>query len=226
MLKRLELVILILVVAGLVMLNRNLGKLVVSDEVKSEEIMVVLDAGHGGNDPGKVAVTGALEKDMNLKIAMKVKELLEKKGIAVVMTREHDEMLCPENTANKKREDMRLRAEVINEIRPFLAVSINQNSYTDPAVSGAQVFYYSESEEGKAMAYLMQEALLMADADNEREAKANDSYYLLKKTNVPTLIVECGFLSNYEEAEKLETEEYQDVISNAIVKGIESCFVK
>lgn len=225
MLKKLELVLLILMVAGLVILNRNIGELVNSDTIEIEERTVILDAGHGGSDPGKVGINNALEKEINLEISQKVKALLEAKEIKVIMTRENDEMLCEETADNKKREDMKRRTEMINEIRPFLVVSIHQNSFSDASVSGAQVFYYSGSEESEKMAVLMQNALREVDEQNQREAKANDSYYLLKKTKVPTLIVECGFLSNPEEAEKLVTDEYQDAISNAIVKGIESCFM-
>ena len=225
MLKKLELVLLILMVAGLVILNRNIGDLVNSDTIEIEERTVILDAGHGGSDPGKVGINNALEKEINLEISKKVKALLEAKEIKVIMPRENDEMLCEETADNKKREDMKRRTEMINEIRPFLVVSIHQNSFSDASVSGAQVFYYSGSEESEKMAVLMQNALREVDEQNQREAKANDSYYLLKKTKVPTLIVECGFLSNPEEAEKLVTDEYQDAISNAIVKGIESCFM-
>ena len=223
MLKKVELCILILIIAGLIMLNRNLGEFVTSDEIKVSENTVVLDAGHGGSDPGKVGVNGVLEKDLNLQITMRVKEILEQKGIQVMLTRQTDEMLCQENAENRKQEDMKKRVEVINEMNPFLAVSIHQNSYTDPQASGAQVFYYSESQEGKKMAELIQNALLQMDSDNKRVAKSNDSYYLLKRTKAPTIIVECGFLSNPSEAEKLKTKEYQETIANAIVKGIESC---
>lgn len=223
MLKKVELFLLLLIMAGLIVLNRNLGKLVVSDKVKVSENTIVLDPGHGGSDPGKVGVNGVLEKELNLQIAMKVKEILEEKNIQVIMTRTEDEMLCSEDTDNRKREDMRKRVEMINDANPILAVSIHQNSYTDPNVSGAQVFYYSESEEGKRMAELMQKALLEVDVNNKRAAKANDNYYLLKKTDVPTMIVECGFLSNPSEAEKLKTKEYQESVANAIVKGIETC---
>ena len=223
MLKKVELCILILIIAGLIILNRNLGKLVASGEINISENTIVLDAGHGGSDPGKVGVNGVLEKEVNLQITMKIKEILEKKDIQVILTRETDEMLCSEDTDNRKRDDMKQRVEMINKVNPFLAVSIHQNSYTDPQVSGAQVFYYSESEEGKKMAEFMQNALLEIDSVNRRMAKANNSYYLLKRTKVPTIIVECGFLSNPSEAEKLKSKEYQETIANAIVKGIESC---
>lgn len=225
MLKKLEIVIIICLITGLIMFNNKLGKLVTSDEIETVKKVVVIDAGHGGSDPGKIGVSGALEKDINLEIAKRIKILLEEKGISVFMTRETDEMLCEEALENnRKRADMAKRVELINEISPDMVISIHQNSYTDPEVSGAQVFYYSESEEGARMAAMMQKALTEIDNENTRKEKANDNYYLLKRTKAPTIIVECGFLSNPKEAAKLVEEEYQDMISNAIVKGIESCF--
>ena len=223
MFRKIELIFFLLLVAGFVLLNRNLGKPVVSEDISMERKTVVLDAGHGGKDPGKVGTNGVLEKDINLKISEKVKEYLELKGIEVIMTRENDEMCGGHNES--KSEDMKKRVDIINEIKPDLAVSIHQNSYTDPSVKGAQTFYYSESEEGRRIAEIIQSNLLGFDKENHRKAKANDNYYLLTKTKVPTVIVECGFLSNQREAEKLADEDYQDQISKVIVDGIESCFV-
>lgn len=224
MLRKVELFVLLLLIAAFVLLNKNIGELAASDKVEVNDKVVVLDAGHGGDDPGKVGVNNVLEKEINLKIATKIKEILEEKGYMVIMTREEDKMLLDGQRENKKKEDMKARVELINETKPKLAVSIHQNSYTDPDVSGAQVFYYADSSEGEYYASLVQEALLEIDENNRRQAKANDTYYLLKHTEVPTIIVECGFLSNPEEAKKLSEDEYQDTVSNAIVKGIESCF--
>ena len=186
---------------------------------------IVIDAGHGGSDPGKVGVNGALEKDINLKIAVKVKELLEANEMRVIMTREEDQMLGSPQAEHKKLEDMKERVALIHNAKADFAVSIHQNSYTDDSVSGAQVFYYSDSQEGKRLAENIQDALLRMDESNKRQAKGNDTYYLLKHVDIPTVIVECGFLSNQEEAEKLMAEEYQVTVANAIVEGIESCFV-
>ena len=137
MLKKLEIVIIICLITGLIMFNNKLGKLVTSDEIKTVKKVVVIDAGHGGSDPGKIGVSGALEKDINLEIAKRIKILLEEKGISVFITRETDEMLCEEALENnRKRADMAKRVELINDIKPDLAVSIHQNSYTDPEVSG------------------------------------------------------------------------------------------
>ena len=136
------------------------------------------------------------------------------------MTREEDMMLTGEEGTGTKAADMKERVKIINEQAPQLAVSIHQNSYQDAIVHGAQVFYYSNSPEGESAAKIMQKALLAVDADNTRQAKANNTYYLLKRTEVPTIIVECGFLSNSEDAVNLCDEKYQDKISEAICKGI------
>lgn len=223
MFRKMELLFFILVIAGFIVLNKNLGKMVAADSVTDSKVTVVLDAGHGGGDPGKVGVNNAFEKDINLQIAKKMKSLLEQKGIKVIMTREEDVMLG-DNPDSGKGADMRMRVDIINREKPDLAVSIHQNSYTDSSVSGAQVFYHSDSQEGKEYAEIIQNELLRFDENNHRQAKANNNYYLLTRTKVPTVIVECGFLSNYEEAEKLTDQRYQEEISNVIVHGIESCF--
>ena len=101
-----------------------------------------------------------------------------------------------------------------------------KNSYHQEGVKGAQVFYYSHSEDGKKAAEVMQKALLSLNTDNNRKAKANDTYYLLKRTEPPTIIVECGFLSNWEEAELLKDKEYQESIAEAIVEGIKGYIEK
>lgn len=221
--RKVEFFILILLLAGLIVVSRNLGKYVSSGKIKRAENTIVIDAGHGGSDPGKVGINKAEEKDINLKVAKKVKKLLEKKGVKVVMTREEDTMLSKNSNGSQKVQDMKERVKLINNTAPEFAVSIHQNSYHDEAIHGAQVFYFKHSAEGEQLAAVMQKALLSIDKENKRQAKADDTYYLLKRTEVPTIIVECGFLSNHEEAEKLVTDEYQQEVAEAIVKGIEAC---
>ena len=183
--------------------------------------VVVIDAGHGGPDPGKVGVNGALEKEINLKIAGRLKSLLEQNDVLVVMTREEDKDLASEHASNRKNEDLRARIRVLEEAEPVLMVSIHQNSYPEPDVDGAQVFYYSSSKEGKKLGTQIQESLKREVKDgNHRIAKANKEYYLLKKATCPAVIVECGFLSNPEEAELLAQEEYQEKLAFAICLGI------
>ena len=189
--------------------------------VQEKKYCVVIDAGHGGDDPGKVGINDALEKDINLKIAERLQALLEAQDIEVIMTRETEDGLYDAGASNKKVQDMKRRIEIIDEASPVITVSIHQNSYPEEYVHGAQVFYYTGSAEGKRLADTLQETLItMVDPENTRVSKANDSYYLLKKTGTPIVIVECGFLSNYAEAEKLVAEEYQEKIAWALHMGI------
>ena len=221
--KKIELILVMLTLAGLVMVSKKLEKYVNSDKVEKKEYTVVLDAGHGSSDSGKVGINGVLEKDINLSISKKTKKYLEKKGIRVIMTRDKDESLAEGENGNRKVQDMKARVKRINDTKPNLAVSIHQNSYHEESIHGAQVFYYEHSESGEKDARILQEALLAVDPDNTRQVKANTTYYLLKRTEVPILIIECGFLSNQEEAEKLASEDYQKEIAKAIANGIESC---
>lgn len=217
---KIELILAVIFLAGLLFVSRTINEQTTSGEIESREIKIIIDAGHGGSDPGKVATDGTVEKDINLTLAGKLKKLLEAQGINVIMTREKDEMLSAENSDHKKLEDMKARVELINGNMPELVVSIHQNSYSDESVKGAQVFYHQESREGKRAAELMQRALLEVDAGNHRQAKGNNDYYLLKHTEVPVIIVECGFLSNPKEAELLVNEEYQNQLAEAMRQGI------
>ena len=181
---------------------------------EKEAFCVVIDAGHGGVDPGKVGAGGELEKEINLKIAEKLKLFLEASDVKVVMTRTTDTGLYDENSSNKKVQDMKQRVQIIEEAQPDIAVSIHQNSYGEEKVNGAQVFFYQDSVPGKRAAELIQSRLVeKLDPENHRTAKANDSYYLLKKTGRPLVIVECGFLSNAEEAKLLSDDYYQEKLA-------------
>lgn len=206
-----------LVAAVFYWLNRN--KAAVADS--GNRYVVVLDAGHGGNDPGKVGVDGTLEKDINLKIVCKLKEYLEAADVTVILTREEDEGLYQSSDTNKKRADMQARCRLIEESGADITVSIHQNSFHDEAVRGAQIFYYGDSQEGKQLTDSLQEALI-AELGKEtvRIPKENREYYLLLHTSCPIVIVECGFLSNWEEAAKLKDEAYQDQLAWGIHLGI------
>ena len=229
--------------------SRMMSSSVSSGDVKAPEQKrcVVIDAGHGGADPGKVSVDGSLEKDINLQIALKLQKFLQMQDIDAVLTRESDAGLYDEDASNKKVQDMKNRVAIIEDDRglytekdhskkaadmkkrcqiieaakPEIVVSIHQNSYHEEYVHGAQVFYYANSDKSKELAERIQQVMaLELDRDNARQAKANDSYYLLKKTSSPIVIVECGFLSNYEEAQKLSSELYQEQVAWAIHMAI------
>ncbi len=185
------------------------------------QITVILDPGHGGFDPGKVGINGALEKDINLSIALKLKKLLEQNDIKVIMTRDNDSGLYSSSDNNKKAADMRKRVDIINNSSAVLAVSVHQNSYTSEAIKGAQVFYYTKSGPGQEFAKIMQSQLKATLNDgNRREAKSNDSYYMLRKTECPIIIVECGYLSNSVEANLLLEDAFQEKLAWAIHLGI------
>ncbi len=176
----------------------------------ASKTVIVIDVGHGGKDPGKVGVNGALEKDVNLHIAKKLEQVLKKK-YEVILTRSGDE-----------KKSLKERVEFIEEQIPKLVISIHQNSYPSPNVKGAQVFYYTDSEEGKRLAEILQGTIKTEITDgNHREAKGNRDYYILSHTTIPLAIVECGFLSCPEEEKKLQSEEYQKKMAEAISKGIE-----
>ncbi len=183
--------------------------------------VIVVDCGHGGRDSGTIGAGGAIEKDLNLLYGKKLRTFLEEEGYQVVMTRETDQGLYDEDAADKKAQDMQRRCDRIKEAAPLLTVSIHQNSYPDPAVRGPQVFYYETSQEGQKLAASIQKELNDALTEtNSREIKANDSYYLLKQSQGPAVIVECGFLSSPQDEALLVREEYQDRAAEAICRGI------
>ena len=194
-------------------------------ETPSKNTVIVLDAGHGGFDPGKVGVNGALEKDINLSIVKKLKTLLEEEGFTIYLTREKDTLLGPANSTSKKKDDMIARINMITELNPFFTISIHQNSFTDANSSGPQVFYYKDSEESATMAQVLQDVLnTQLSPAKSRAPQANANYYLLTRIPTPTVIVECGFLSNPNEAELLTQDEYQSRVANAIFLGILSYY--
>ena len=185
----------------------------------SGRLCVVVDAGHGGDDPGKIGINGAPEKDINLQIAQKLKKYLEAEDVEVVLTRETEDGLYDAHASNKKVQDMKRRIEIIEKTDPVLTVSIHQNSYVTPKAEGAQVFYYKKSDESKKIAQIMQN-VLGEKLGSTRQIKSDVNYYILLHSQLPTIISECGFLSNPEEEQRLCTEEYQERIADALYCGI------
>lgn len=185
-----------------------------------ENKVVVIDAGHGGFDPGKTGSSNINEKDINLKIATYLQQYLEQSGATVIITRSSDEAL-----GNTKKNDMFKRKDIANNSSGDILISIHQNSFTSSKAKGAQVFYYKTSEEGKLLATYIQESLIdTLDKNNTRLPKPNSDYYVLRTTQIPAAIVECGFLSNPEEEQKLNSDTYQQTTAWAIYKGILNYF--
>lgn len=181
---------------------------------------VVIDAGHGGSDPGKIGTTGVLEKDVNLAVALQLKKLLESADIEVLMTRTTDQDLSS-HSSYKKVSDLKARVAFIQNNNPDFVISIHQNSFPDSQIEGAQCFYYSHSKDSEALAALLQKQIISTTRQvKSREIKGNQDYYLLKNSPATTVIVECGFLSNPKEEALLSTEEYQKQMAWAIHLGV------
>lgn len=217
--------LILIVVAALMELRKySESALTVLENVsnpQNEEKFIVIDSGHGFFDAGKTGVNGAEEKTINLAIAEKLRDNLKQQGYEVRMTREDDHTLYDGSCPATKQEDMKKRVALMNMPGCMLAVSIHQNSFTQEKYKGAQVFYYSGSEESNRLASVIQGSMReLLDAENTRQEKANSDYYLLKRAAVPVVICECGFLSNCEEAELLVTDEYQEKTAWAIFVGI------
>lgn len=180
---------------------------------------IVIDVGHGGSDPGKVGIQGIKEKDVNLAIARYLKDYLIAEDYTVYMTRETDQGLYDESVSNKKKSDLSNRIQFVQEKNASCMISIHQNSYPDTIQHGAQTFYYEGREEDKNFAQYVQDSLLTFDPSNTRQIKSSTSYYILKNAQVPSILIECGFLSNPEETANLTDPNYQKQIAYAIAIG-------
>ncbi len=183
---------------------------------------VILDAGHGGEDGGAVA-NGIVEKDINLEITKKLADVFRASGFNVIMTRDSDKTLESEGTTirEKKVSDMKNRLSLFNKDINACVISIHQNKFTQEKYNGAQVFYSANNPESQRLAEaLRSDITTLTQPDNTRECKgASKDIYLLYNCKAPSVIVECGFISNYEEAQKLKDEEYQKKLAFAIFSG-------
>lgn len=183
---------------------------------------VVIDAGHGGIDGGVVGVnTGTKESDLNLAVARKLKTYLAQGGYKVVMTRTNSDGLYGLSAKNKKLKDMETRKEKILEAAPDLVVSIHQNYYPRSSVRGAQVFYAPGSEAGQSIAGALQK-IINANLEACTRTEASGDYYILQCTEYPSVLVECGFLSNPDDEKLLVSAAYQDKVAYTIYTGIHS----
>ncbi len=187
-----------------------------------DKITVIIDAGHGGRDGGASTESGVLEKDLNLAVALKLKTLVSQLDVNVVMTRETDVMLADESSAHKKRDDLNARLNMAKERENCIFVSIHMNKFPVEKYSGLQVYYSKNNEDSLALAEIIQQkAGEFLRKGNSRTVKAADSsIYILHNIEVPAVLVECGFLSNPEEAALLTTEEYQNKLAAVIFAAV------
>lgn len=191
--------------------------------------VIIVDAGHGGMDGGAIGKNGTIEKGINLEIANKLKAYIEQHGDTCIMVREVDEGLYSQSGSvrQKKNEDLKNRRQIIKENNADMFVSIHLNSFPMAKYSGAQVFYNKSDEESGRLAKLIQEELVsVLDKNNKRVEKAADTYYVLKENKIPSILVECGFLSNPQEERLLNDAKYQNKIAWAIYRGIMRYFTE
>lgn len=189
--------------------------------------IIVLDAGHGGIDPGAMNKEKTiLEKDINLEITKKLRDLIELSGGKVIMTRDKDISLYKEGenktTRQKYNENLKNRRKIIEESNANLFVSIHLNAFEQSKYYGAQTFYPKDNEESKELAQFVQDELKrVVDQNNNRKIKPRDDIYLLKNEKMPSILIECGFLSNEKESKLLADSKYQERIAWAIYVGIQ-----
>ena len=185
---------------------------------------IIIDAGHGGEDGGATSCRGVLESTYNLEISLRLNDLLHLLGYDTRMIRTTDTSIYTkgETIAQKKISDLKERVRIVNKTENALLLSIHQNNFTDSRYSGAQMFYSKDNAEGEKLAGVMQKQFVsLLQPDNTRETKpVGDELYLLNNTKNPAVMIECGFLSNPEEAQKLENEDYQRQVAFTVLTGI------
>lgn len=218
--KRTVLIILLIVIIAIV----GVGATVMAVHTVSpqKKYVIVIDPGHGGIDYGVVGSNGTKESEFNLAMSSDLKMFLVSADFEVVLTRKDNNGLYGEQTDNFKRKDMQMRKQIIVEQNPDMIISIHANKFPDKNRRGAQVFYDSLNEGGKALAQGIQSNLNLLNLEHvERTFSAlSGDYFMLKCSNSPSVIIECGFLSNAEDEMLLNQESYRKQLSFAIYSGI------
>lgn len=217
------LIILLILYFGLVITAfLNLDNFTDVDTSSVNDVTIVLDAGHGGEDGGAVA-NEVVEKDINLSITNILADIFKASGFNVVSTRTSDIMINTygETLRERKVSDMKNRLEIFNENPNNIIISIHQNKFTQEKYSGTQVFYSQNSPESSLLAESIKNSVAtVLQPENKRECKeATKDIYLLYNSDNPAVIVECGFISNYIEAEKLKSKKYQKELAFSIFSG-------
>ena len=232
--KRLSLIILV-VMLGVFTFSYNESKQILGDSqtVTATPVsgkVVILDAGHGTPDEGAESNNGTTEAEINLKIALKVQNLLEQTGCTVLLTRSDENGIYDSGSQTikqKKVSDIKNRVKIGNESSADIFVSIHLNKISEKQYWGWQTFYKNEKEESKELATYIQNGLNESiQKENKRTPKTIDNVYIIKNVEIPTTIVECGFLSNPEEERILKEDEYQNKLAWGIYTGIMDYFFK
>ena len=215
----------ILTVVGIIFIGSYADKTVMTMAQNSEVPQyhtVIIDPGHGGVDGGATSYSGVLESKFNLDISLRLRDIMNLLGIRTVMIRTTDESVYTEgNTISaKKLSDLKERVRIVNQTSNGILISIHQNYFTDSRYSGAQVFY-ADTQGSKQLAETIQKSLTQTlNPDNQRACKKAEHIYLLQHITSPGILVECGFLSNYQEESLLRNETYQKALSSVIAATI------
>lgn len=209
---------------NIVIEDTNLEQTKLVNAIPVTNKVIIVDAGHGNPDGGAVGNLGTTESEINLKIALKLQKLLEESGATVILTRSDENGIYDnedDSIARKKVSDIQNRVKLGNESSADIFVSIHLNKIAQNQYSGWQTFYNEKSEKGKKLSESIQKALNETiSKDNTRISKSIENVYVLKHVEIPTTIVECGFLSNNDEEKKLREDEYQQILAYGIYMGI------
>ena len=186
--------------------------------------VIIIDAGHGGEDSGAIGVNGVYEKDINLEISRVLATLMRVSGYEVITTRDTDTMLGGDGNGSTKMRDLRKRLETASAYPDAVTVSIHCNKFPQESCKGLQV-YHSDSDRARHTAELIQASALKLMPDNHRKIKkADSSIYLLHRATSPSVLVECGFLSNEGELQALKTENYRKKLALIILGGLDAAY--
>ena len=203
--------IILLLILSITVIGSNTVTVISENTLEDKRHCIIIDAGHGGVDGGATSCTGILESTINLDVALRLNDLVQLLGIKTVMIRQKDCSIYTEGTsiAAQKVSDLKNRVNIVNQTDNALLVSIHQNYFSDNRYSGAQVFYANTHDSAALAEQLQLSFVSTLNKGSNRKAKKANGIYLMEKITCPGVLVECGFLSNYQEEEKLRNEEYQ-----------------
>lgn len=225
---KLILVLMVIFTGMIIMIGSNLSiakeTLRNNEQARHVKKTILIDAGHGGMDGGASSKDGTVEKDINLRIATKLKMVLEKTGYDVVMTREDgkDQYSNGRTIRERYKEDLRRRCDLKVSSNCDMFISIHLNHFSERKYYGAQVWYSNFKDSNRLAGVVQKNLSIDLDPSNKRVPKPAKSLYkiLRENDNMPSIIVECGFLSNYDEEQRLKSDLYQEMIAESISKSI------
>lgn len=213
----------IMVGVAFLMLSIILGvgvvQVVSMNAVPKSNYTIVLDAGHGGRDGGSVGINGTVEKEINLEYTLLLKKKLTNLGYRVILTRQNDDGLYSEFASNKKLSDMNARFEIIKKANPNLVISIHMNSFKDKSANGANTYYRKDDQASKQIADLVQQSIYTYCNAKQTSSQAGD-YFILNCSYYSSILVECGFISNQDEEQLLNSEDYKQKFTDAIINAL------